>query len=105
MARNGCSERYDQQRLVRFVADLKDGVAERTAPVYSQLVYDILAGEMQAVRQSDILILEGLTVLDGSDVRSVDDSLFVSDHFDFSIYVDAPEVHIREWFLQRSEER
>jgi len=101
MARKGFPESYDRRRLVRFVADLKAGVAEVTAPVYSHLVYDILPGEMQAVRQPDILILEGLTVLDGSDVRSVDDSLFVSDHFDFSIYVDAPEAHIREWFLQR----
>jgi type I pantothenate kinase len=101
MARKGFPESYDRRRLVRFVADLKAGVAEVTAPVYSHLVYDILPGEMQVVRQPDILILEGLTVLDGADVRSVDDSLFVSDHFDFSIYVDAPESHIREWFLQR----
>ena len=101
MARKGFPESYDRRRLVRFVADLKAGVAEVTAPVYSHLVYDILPGEMQAVRQPDILILEGLTVLDGSDIRSVDDSLFVSDHFDFSIYVDAPEAHIREWFFQR----
>jgi type I pantothenate kinase len=101
MARKGFPESYDRRRLVRFVADLKAGAAEVTAPVYSHLVYDILPGEMQAVRQPDILILEGLTVLDGADVRSVDDSLFVSDHFDFSIYVDAPEAHIKEWFLQR----
>jgi type I pantothenate kinase len=101
MARKGFPESYDRRRLVRFVADLKAGVAEVTAPVYSHLVYDILPGEMQVVRQPDILILEGLTVLDGSDVRSVDDSLFVSDHFDFSLYVDAPEAYIREWFLQR----
>lgn len=101
MARKGFPESYDRRRLVRFVADLKAGVPEVTAPVYSHLVYDILPGEMQVVRQPDILILEGLTVLDGADIRSVDDSLFVSDHFDFSIYVDAPEPHIREWFLQR----
>ena len=101
MARKGFPESYDRRRLVRFVADLKAGVAEVTAPVYSHLVYDILPGETQVVRQPDVLILEGLTVLDGADVRSVDDSLFVSDHFDFSIYVDAPEAHIREWFLQR----
>ena len=101
MARKGFPESYDRRRLVRFVADLKAGVAEVTAPVYSHLVYDILPGEMQVVRQPDILILEGLTVLDGANIRSVDDSLFVSDHFDFSIYVDAPETHIREWFLQR----
>jgi type I pantothenate kinase len=101
MTRKGFPESYDRRRLVRFVADLKAGVAEVTAPVYSHLVYDILPGELQVVRQPDILILEGLTVLDGSDVRSVDDSLFVSDHFDFSIFVDAAEAHIKEWFLRR----
>ena len=101
MARKGFPESYDRRRLVRFVADLKAGVAEVTAPVYSHLGYDILPGEAQVVRQPDILILEGLTVLDGSDIRSVDDSLFVSDHFDFSIFVDAPEAHIKKWFLQR----
>jgi len=101
MARKGFPESYDRRRLVRFVADLKAGVAEVTAPVYSHLVYDILPDEMQVVRQPDLLILEGLTVLDGSDVRSVDDSLFVSDHFDFSIFVDASEAHIKDWFLQR----
>jgi type I pantothenate kinase len=101
MTRKGFPESYDRRRLVRFVADLKAGAAEVTAPVYSHLVYDILPGETQVVRQPDILILEGLTVLDGSDARSVDDSLFVSDHFDFSIYVDAPEAHIKDWFLQR----
>jgi hypothetical protein len=56
MARKGFPESYDRRRLVRFVADLKAGVAEVTAPVYSHLVYDILPGEMQVVRQPDILI-------------------------------------------------
>ena len=64
-------------------------------------MYDILPDEAQVVRQPDILILEGLTVLDGSDIRSVDDSPFVSDHFEFSIFVDAPEAYIRKWFLLR----
>jgi type I pantothenate kinase len=72
-----------------------------TAPVYSHLAYDILLGEAQLIRQPDILILEGLNVLQGGDGRPDDSPLFVSDYFDFSIYVDAEEAFVKEWFLQR----
>jgi type I pantothenate kinase len=101
MSRKGFPASYDRRRLMRFVADLKSGVEEVSAPVYSHLVYDILPGEQQVIRQPDILILEGLNVLEGSDVRPADTALFVSDYFDFSIYVDALEDHIKEWFLRR----
>jgi type I pantothenate kinase len=101
MSRKGFPASYDRRRLMRFVADLKSGVEEVSAPVYSHLVYDILPGELQVIRQPDILILEGLNVLEGSDVRPADTALFVSDYFDFSIYVDALEDHIKEWFLRR----
>ncbi len=101
MARKGFPESYDRRRLLRFVADLKAGAPEVSAPVYSHLIYDIVPGEEQIVRQPDLLILEGLTVLDKGDARPGDDALFVSDYFDFSIYVDAPEPHIKEWFLRR----
>jgi type I pantothenate kinase len=100
MARKGFPESYDLRRLVRFVADLKAGAPEVSAPVYSHLVYDILPGETQVIRQPDVLILEGLNVLSGGH-RNVQEQLFVSDYFDFSIYVDAEEAHIKEWFLQR----
>jgi type I pantothenate kinase len=70
--------------------------------VYSHLVYDILPGEMQVVRQPDVLILEGLNVLEGGDDGPGGDArLFVSDYFDFSIYVDAEEAHVKRWFLDR----
>jgi type I pantothenate kinase len=94
MARKGFPESYDRRRLMRFVADLKAGAEVVTAPVYSHLVYDIVPGEEQVIRQPDILILEGLNVLEGG-------STVVSDYFDFSIYVDAPEPYIKEWFLRR----
>jgi len=102
LARKGFPESYDLRRLLRFVADLKAGVAEVSAPVYSHLVYDILPGEAQLVRQPDILILEGLNVLQGGERRPEDEArLFVSDYFDFSIYVDASEGFIKQWFLER----
>lgn len=102
MARKGFPESYDVRRLVRFVADVKAGVAEVEAPIYSHLVYDVVPDRTQLVAQPDILILEGLNVLQGGD-REVDDGtrLFVSDYFDFSIYVDAVEEEIKTWFLDR----
>ena len=102
MARKGFPESYDVRRLVRFVADVKAGVAEVEAPIYSHLVYDVVPDRTQLVAQPDILILEGLNVLQGGD-REVDDGtrLFVSDYFDFSIYVDAVEGEIKTWFLDR----
>lgn len=102
LARKGFPESYDLRRLMHFVADLKAGVAEVSAPVYSHLTYDILPGESQSIRQPDILILEGLNVLQGGDRRGDEDArLFVSDYFDFSIYVDAEESFIRNWFQRR----
>lgn len=102
MARKGFPESYDLRRLVRFVADLKSGASEVSAPVYSHLVYDIVPGEAQVVRRPDVLILEGLNVLQGGARRPDDEGRpYVSDFFDFSIYVDAEEEHIKDWFLQR----
>ncbi len=102
MQRKGFPESYDARRLVQFVADVKAGVASVSAPVYSHLVYDIVPETLETVRQPDILIIEGLNVLQGADGRLGDgDRPFVSDFFDFSIYVDAEESHIRQWFLNR----
>ena len=102
MARKGFPESYDVRRLLRFVGNLKAGVEEVSAPVYSHLVYDIVPDAAQVVRQPDILILEGLNVLEGGPRQPEDGArMFVSDYFDFSIYVDAAEAHVKEWFLQR----
>ncbi len=102
MARKGFPESYDVRRLLRFVASLKAGTPEVAVPVYSHLSYDIIPGEAQVIGQPDILILEGLNVLEGGP-RPQDDGarIFVSDYFDFSIYVDAAEVHVKDWFLGR----
>jgi type I pantothenate kinase len=99
MHRKGFPESYDTRRLLQFVRDVKGGMAEVSAPVYSHVVYDIVDDQQIVVRQPDIMIIEGLNVLQvgGADVSTE----FVSDYFDFSIYVDADEAHIEEWYVQR----
>jgi type I pantothenate kinase len=96
--RKGFPDSYDVRRLVRFMADVKSGVGEVLAPVYSHLSYDIVPGEHQAVRRPDIVIVEGLNVLQTGSGRA---PLFVSDFFDFSIYVDAHEADIEQWYVER----
>jgi type I pantothenate kinase len=98
MERKGFPESYDVRRLVRFMADLKSGAAEVCAPVYSHLAYDIVEGETHRVRQPDIVIVEGLNVLQAGTGRA---PMFVSDFFDFSIYVDAHEADIEQWYVER----
>lgn len=103
MKRKGFPESYDIRKLVQFMADVKSGKPEVAAPVYSHLFYDILPDEKQVVRQPDILIVEGLNVLQiASDepTRPLP-QVFVSDFFDFSIYVDAKETHITNWYIER----
>ena len=102
MKRKGFPESYDRRRLVKFVADVKSGANEVIAPVYSHLAYDILSGEEHVVRKPDIIILEGLNVLQTGIGRAENYTpVFVSDYFDFSIYVDADEDHIRHWYVER----
>ena len=102
MERKGFPESYDLRRLVRFLADVKSGQSEVRAPVYSHLTYDIVPDEEQVVRQTENVIIEGLTVLQTADGRGArPPQLFVSDFFDFSIYVDAVESDIEQWYLDR----
>src|SRR5262249_2098079 len=102
MKRKGFPESYDRRRLVKFVADVKSGADEVSAPVYSHLAYDILPGRDQLVRKPDIMILEGLNVLETGVGRAENYTpVFVSDYFDFSIYVDADEEHVRQWYVER----
>lgn len=102
MDRKGFPESYDRRRLVRFMADVKSGVEVVTAPVYSHLTYDLVAGEEVVVRQPDIVIVEGLNMLQtGDGNRGRPWRLFVSDFFDFSIYVDAAEEDIEHWYEER----
>ncbi len=100
--RKGFPESYDVRRLVHFMAELKSGVPEVKAPVYSHLRYDLVPGEFQYVRNPDIVIVEGLNVLQtGSGRAGRPLPLFVSDFFDFSIYVDAAESDIEQWYIER----
>jgi type I pantothenate kinase len=102
MSRKGFPESYDRRRLVKFVADVKSGADVVSAPVYSHLAYDILPGQKQVVRKPDIIILEGLNVLQTGVGRAENYApVFVSDYFDFSIYVDADEEHIKHWYVER----
>ena len=102
MKRKGFPESYDQRRLIRFLAEVKAGEAITTAPVYSHLHYDIVPQETQPVRRPDILIVEGLNVLQSPANAGRDGSrVFVSDFFDFSIYLDAEEETIQHWYVQR----
>jgi type I pantothenate kinase len=100
MDRKGFPESYDRRRLLRFLSEVKSGRSEVSAPVYSHLVYDVVPEEQVVVRQPDILIVEGLTVLQAGGPDK-DGSVFVSDYFDFSIYVDAAVEDIRRWYIER----
>ena len=102
MARKGFPESYDLRALVQFLADLKAGKPALQVPIYSHRHYDVIANDMQVVDQPDIVIVEGINVLQvgtRKDRRSA--RMYVSDFFDFSIYVDAPETMISQWYLQR----
>lgn len=98
MHRKGFPESYDRLALLKFVADVKSGVAEVSAPVYSHLFYDILPGERAVVQAPDVLIVEGLNVLQQPGPGQ---AVALSDYFDFKIYVDAETSDIKEWFLNR----
>jgi type I pantothenate kinase len=100
MERKGFPESYDRRRLLQFLHDIKSGSPEVRAPVYSHLVYDIVPDGEIVVRQPDIVIVEGLNVLQTGPIDA-EHSLFVSDYFDFSIYVDAAVEHIRRWYVER----
>jgi type I pantothenate kinase len=102
MQRKGFPESYDRRALLRFVTEVKAGCAEVHAPVYSHLVYDIVPGERLAVRRPDILLLEGLNVLQPAPPPLTGQAaLAVSDFIDFSVYVDAATEDIRLWYLER----
>lgn len=104
MSKKGFPESYDTHQLLRFVSDIKSGKAKVIAPKYSHLVYNILPDEQIVIDpQPDILILEGLNVLQNrmDYPQQNKPAIFVSDFLDFSIYVDAEENYLEEWFLTR----
>ena len=100
--RKGFPESYDRKALLRFVVDIKSGRDEVEAPTYSHLVYDVVSDEKVVVKSPDIVIIEGLNVLQPARVREDGRTgLAVSDFFDFSVYVDAGTGHIRDWYISR----
>jgi type I pantothenate kinase len=101
MERKGFPESYDRVALSAFLADIKAGARNVVAPVYSHLAYDIVPGETIVVDRPDILIVEGLNVLQTSRPPRARAIPFVSDFFDFSVYLDADEAVIREWYIER----
>ncbi len=102
LLRKGFPESYDRKALLRFVMDIKSGKDEVEAPTYSHLVYDVVPDETVVIKSPDIVIIEGLNVLQPARVR--DDGrtgLAISDFFDFSVYVDAATADVRRWYVER----
>ena len=102
MKKKGFPQSYDMHSLVKFVSEVKSGAKRVTAPVYSHLIYDVVPEGNKVIEQPDILILEGLNVLQsGMDYPHDPHRVFVSDFVDFSIYVDAPEDLLQSWYINR----
>ncbi|MHB1064713.1 MAG: type I pantothenate kinase [Georgenia sp.] len=102
LERKGFPESYDRRALLRFVAAVKAGMPEVTAPLYDHVAYDIVPGEVQTVHSPDVLVVEGLNVLQPARVTARGlSSLAVSDFFDFSIYVDARMEDAKRWYVER----
>lgn len=99
LQKKGFPVSYDTSKLIRFLADVKSGKSNVTAPIYSHLTYDIILDEFNVVDKPDILILEGLNVLQTGNNKT--NQTFVSDFVDFSIYVDAEEKLLKEWYIKR----
>jgi len=98
MLRKGFPESYDLERMLVFLAELKEGKSELRVPVYSHELYDIVPGQFQIINQPQVLILEGLNVLQGS---SRDSAAVAADYFDFSVYLDADENDVEQWYVER----
>jgi len=101
LQRKGFPESYDVRALLAFVRDIKAGRDRVAGPVYSHVLYDIVPGESIVVERPDIVIVEGLNVLQTSPVAEGAPRVFVSDYFDFTIYVDADAHDIRSWYVER----
>lgn len=102
MERKGFPESYDIGALLRFLADIKAGKRNVRAPLYSHLVYDVVPGEETVIDRPDILIVEGLNVLQPARLPRDGKAIpFVSDFFDFSIYLDADEDDLHRWYVHR----
>lgn len=102
MERKGFPESYDVPEILKFLSAIKAGMGQVNAPIYSHLTYDVLPGESVTIDQPDILIFEGLNVLQSRELPAEAKAVpFVSDYFDFSIYIDAREPDIEKWYVER----
>lgn len=102
MRRKGFPESYDRGRLVKFLSEVKSGRGSIEVPLYSHLVYDVVPGEHMVVDQPDVLIVEGLNILQpGVQRKGGEPVLFASDFIDFSIYVDADLDDLEAWYMER----
>ncbi|MEE9322592.1 MAG: type I pantothenate kinase [Granulosicoccus sp.] len=101
MGRKGFPESFDRDALLQFMSDVKGGRRHLRAPIYSHLHYDVLPDQFIEVDQPDILIVEGLNVLQTGKLADRERRVFVSDYFDFSIYIDAETEDLERWFIQR----
>jgi type I pantothenate kinase len=102
MNRKGFPESYDLTRLLNFLADVKSGKERVEAPVYSHLIYDVLPDQKIVIERPDIVIVEGLNVLQPAKLPKDGEAIpFVSDFFDFSIYIDAAEQLVEAWYVER----
>ncbi|WP_201026314.1 type I pantothenate kinase [Paramesorhizobium deserti] len=102
MERKGFPDSYDVGAVLRFLSSIKAGMSEVRAPVYSHLTYDVVPGEYTIIDRPDILIFEGINVLQVRDLPEDGKMVpFVSDFFDFSIYIDADTAQIRKWYADR----
>jgi type I pantothenate kinase len=102
MQRKGFPESYDRARFVNFLADIKSGKGKVSVPVYSHLVYDVVPGEEVVIDRPDILIVEGLNILQPGELpQDGTPILFASDFIDFSIYIDADMDDLRDWYITR----
>lgn len=99
--KKGFPESYDAKKLLAFLAAVKSGKEVLETPVYSHLYYDIMPDQTQVIRKPDILIVEGINVLQVTVSKKPRRRVFVSDFFDFSIYVDAAEKNIKQWYIER----
>lgn len=99
--KKGFPESYDAKKLLAFLAGAKSGREILNVPVYSHLYYDVIPDKTQQIKRPDILIVEGINVLQVASGKKTRRQVFVSDFFDYSIYVDAVEKDIRQWYIER----
>lgn len=102
MDRKGFPESYDRARLLAFLSDIKSGRPKVGVPVYSHLFYDVVPDQQTLVDRPDILIVEGLNILQPGELpKSGKPIVFASDFIDFSVYIDADETDLRDWYMER----